>query len=118
MQFMRARRGPVTAAIVAKQFGVSERTSYRDIGARVAQGALIDGAADLGYITNPGRFLPPLMFSPDEVDAIMLGFRYAMRRGDRVLGDDALDSGRLKNKRYLAVLLDVKAGKKSIKCRC
>lgn len=89
MQFMRARRGPVTATAVAEQFGASPRTIYRDIAVLVSQGALIDGAAGLGYTVNSGHFLPPLMFDQDEVEAITLGLRYVMRHGDAALGDGA-----------------------------
>jgi predicted DNA-binding transcriptional regulator YafY len=64
MQSLRARRGPVTAAVVAEEFGVSERMVYRDIAVLVSQGAVIEGASGLGYIANPGHFLPPLMFAP------------------------------------------------------
>jgi predicted DNA-binding transcriptional regulator YafY len=89
MQFMRAHRGPVTATAVAEYFGVSPRTIYRDIAVLVSQGALIEGAAGLGYTVAPGHFLPPLMFDRDEADAITLGLRYVMRRGDAALGDGA-----------------------------
>ena len=89
MQTLRARRGPVTAVAIAEKFGVLERTVYRDIAVLVSQGAVIEGASGLGYIVNPGYFLPPLMFVPEEADAIMLGLRYVMRRGDAALAQGA-----------------------------
>jgi predicted DNA-binding transcriptional regulator YafY len=89
MQFMRAHRGPVTATAVADRFGVSLRTIYRDVAVLVSQGALIEGAPGLGYTVASGHFLPPLMFDRDEADAITLGLRYVMRRGDAALGDGA-----------------------------
>jgi predicted DNA-binding transcriptional regulator YafY len=64
---------------------VSERTTYRDIADLMAQGAPIDGEAGVGYILRPGLFLPPLMLSEDEVEAVMLGLRYVDQRGDDVL---------------------------------
>ena len=40
---------PVSAARLARETGVSERTLYRDIQALRAGGALIDGEAGVGY---------------------------------------------------------------------
>jgi predicted DNA-binding transcriptional regulator YafY len=85
LQSIRARRAPVTAAALAAEFGLSQRSIYRDIALLVGQGALIDGAAGLGYVIRPGYFLPPLMFAPDEADAVALGLRYVLRRGDAAL---------------------------------
>ena len=85
LQAMRGRRQPVTAAQLAKALEVSERTIYRDIADLMAQGAPIEGAAGLGYILRPGLFLPPLMLSEDEIEAVMLGLRYVDQRGDAVL---------------------------------
>ncbi len=85
LQAMRGRRQPVTAAQLAEALEVSERTIYRDIADLVAQGAPIDGEAGVGYILRPGLFLPPLMLSEDEVEAVMLGLRYVDQRGDTVL---------------------------------
>jgi predicted DNA-binding transcriptional regulator YafY len=85
LQAMRGRRQPVTAARLAEALEVSERTIYRDVADLMAQGAPIDGEAGVGYILRPGLFLPPLMLSEDEVEAVMLGLRYIDQRGDDVL---------------------------------
>lgn len=85
LQALRSRRRPVTAAQLAEALEVSERTIYRDIAELTAQGAPIAGEAGVGYILRPGLFLPPLMLSEDEVEAVMLGLRYVDQRGDRVL---------------------------------
>lgn len=85
LQAMRGRRHPVTAARLAEALEVSERTIYRDVADLIAQGAPIDGEAGVGYILRPGLFLPPLMLSEDEVEAVMLGLRYVDQRGDAVL---------------------------------
>lgn len=85
LQAMRGRHQPVTAARLAEALEVSERTIYRDIAELMAQGAPIDGEAGVGYILRPGLFLPPLMLSEDEVEAVMLGLRYVDQRGDAVL---------------------------------
>jgi predicted DNA-binding transcriptional regulator YafY len=85
LQVMRGRRQPVTAARLAEVLEVSERTIYRDVADLIGQGAPIDGEAGVGYILRPGLFLPPLMLSEDEVEAVMLGLRYVDQRGDDVL---------------------------------
>jgi predicted DNA-binding transcriptional regulator YafY len=85
LQALRGRRHPVTAARLAEDLGVSERTIYRDVADLMAQGAPISGEAGVGYILRPGLFLPPLMLSEDEVEAVLLGLRYVDQRGDDVL---------------------------------
>ena len=85
LQALRGRRRPVTAAQLADDLDVSERTIYRDVADLVAQGAPISGEAGVGYILRPGLFLPPLMLSEDEVEAVLLGLRYVDQRGDAVL---------------------------------
>ena len=67
---------------VAEELGVSLRTLYRDIATLQAQGAAIEGEAGLGYVLRPGFFLPPLRFSEDEMDALLLGLRFVAQRGD------------------------------------
>jgi len=85
LQALRGRRLPVTAATLAEELGVSERTIYRDIAELAAQGAPIEGEAGIGYVLKPGLFLPPLMLGAEEVEAVMLGLRYVDQRGDEVL---------------------------------
>lgn len=79
----------MTAAVLAEELGISERTLYRDIADLVAQGAPIQGEAGIGYVLRPGLFLPPLMFGADETEAIVLGLRYVDQRGDEVLSKAA-----------------------------
>jgi predicted DNA-binding transcriptional regulator YafY len=85
LQALRCRRQPVTAAVLAREFGVSERTIYRDLSELATQGAPIEGEAGIGYVLRPGLFLPPLMLSEDETEAVLLGLRYVGQRGDEVL---------------------------------
>ena len=92
LQALRGRRHPVTAAELAKALEVSERTIYRDIATLTARGAPIAGEAGIGYVLKPGLFLPPLMFTADEIDAIVLGLRYVDQRGDAVLTKAASDA--------------------------
>ena len=83
----------VPAHELAAELGISVRTLYRDVATLVAQGAPIEGAAGLGYVLRPGYTLPPLMFSDEELDALILGLRLVRARTDPALGtaaDDAL----------------------------
>ncbi|HVJ53004.1 MAG TPA: YafY family protein [Aliidongia sp.] len=89
LQLLRAKRLPATAASLAAELGVSERTLYRDIAELTAQGAPIHGEAGIGYVLRPGLFLPPLMLSEDETEAILLGLRYVDQRGDETLSKAA-----------------------------
>jgi predicted DNA-binding transcriptional regulator YafY len=59
LQALRGRRHSVTAATLARELGVSERTIYRDLSDLAAQGAPVEGEAGVGYILRPGLFLPP-----------------------------------------------------------
>jgi len=72
--------------------GISLRTVYRDIASLKSQCASIDGAPGLGYLLKPGFTLPPLMFTTDEVEALVLGSRWVMDRGDARLAAAARDA--------------------------
>ena len=85
LQALRRRRRPVTAATLAREMEVSERTIYRDLSELATQGAPVEGEAGVGYILRPGLFLPPLMLTEDETEAVLLGLRYVDQRGDDVL---------------------------------
>lgn len=87
IQFLRRHRAPVTGPALAAEFGISIRTLYRDIATLQAQGADIKGEPGLGYVLRPGFTLPPLMFSADEIEALVLGSRWvAVRAEDERLG--------------------------------
>jgi predicted DNA-binding transcriptional regulator YafY len=89
MDALRGHRRPVTAAALAEKLGVSERTIYRDIHALAQLGAPVDGEAGIGYVLRSGVFLPPLMFDPDELEALVLGARWVRHQGDAALADAA-----------------------------
>lgn len=59
LQVLRGKRCPVTAATLASELKVSERTLYRDIAELTAMGAPIQGEAGIGYVLRSGLFLPP-----------------------------------------------------------
>jgi predicted DNA-binding transcriptional regulator YafY len=80
---------PVTAARLAEETGVSERTLYRDIQALRAAGALIDGEAGTGYTLTEDPALPPQMFTRLEVEALVLGLSEVKMAGDPALAKAA-----------------------------
>ena len=87
MQVLRRHRSPVTASALVEELGVSLRTLYRDIATLRSQGADILGEPGMGYVLRPGFTLPPLMFSIEELEALVLGTRWVARRtDDRSLG--------------------------------
>lgn len=71
----------VTAARLAERLEVSERTIYRDIVDLKSTGVPIDGEAGVGYIMREGFDLPPLMFTRDEIVALVTGARLARAWG-------------------------------------
>ena len=89
LQAFRRYKRPVSGATLAEELGVSLRTIYRDIDALKAQGAAIDGEAGVGFVLKPGFMLPPLMFSEDEIEALVLGSRWVAERTDQPLGQAA-----------------------------
>ncbi len=91
VQLLRRRRHPVRGQELARELDISLRTLYRDIASLQAQGAPIDGEPGLGYILRPGFTLPPLMFTEDEVEALMLGSHWVAENGDPRLAQAAMD---------------------------
>jgi len=74
VHYLRGRR-LTTAAQLAEWLEISERTVYRDIADLLASGIPIDGEAGVGYRLQPNFELPPLMFTHNEVDALVAGAR-------------------------------------------
>ena len=74
VQHLRGRR-LTTAAQLAQWLEVSERTVYRDISDLGRSGVPIEGEAGFGYRILRGFEVPPLMFTFDEVEALVTGLR-------------------------------------------
>ncbi len=89
LQLLRRHRYPVAGAVMAQELSISLRTLYRDIAALQSQGAHIEGEPGVGYVLRPGYMLPPLMLSPEELEALVLGTRWVADRGDARLGEAA-----------------------------
>jgi len=79
------RRGVVTARALAEDLSVSERTIYRDIRDLELSGVPILGEAGVGYALPRGYDLPPLMFTEEEIEALVLGARVVQSWGDPAL---------------------------------
>jgi predicted DNA-binding transcriptional regulator YafY len=92
LQVLRRYRQPVRGQTLADELGISIRTLYRDIASLQAQGADIEGEPGLGYVLRPGYMLPPLMFSRDEIEALVLGARFVAQRTDEQLAHSARDA--------------------------
>ncbi|AOF91497.1 YafY family protein [Sinorhizobium sp. RAC02] len=85
IQILRLARNPVTAADIAERLEVTVRSIYRDIGALQAMRVPVEGERGIGYILRPGFDLPPLMFSIEETEAIVLALALLERTGDTEL---------------------------------
>ena len=99
---LRRHRHRVAGTTLAQARGISLRTLYRDIATLPSQGAHIDGEPGVGHVLRPGFMLPPLMFSQDEIEALVLGSRWVAERADGLLAEAA----RTAPSRIAAVLPD------------
>ncbi len=103
LQYLRGGR-LTTAAQLAEKLEVTPRTIYRDVAHLIGSGVPIEGEAGVGYLMRDGYDLPPLMFTPDEIVALVSGARILQSWGgtkmaaaaqealvkiDTVLPDDA-----------------------------
>ena len=84
IQLLRRRR-VVTARDLAAELEVSQRTIYRDIRDLSRSGVPIEGEAGVGYLLRDYD-LPPLMFSREEIEALVLGARIVESWTDPELG--------------------------------
>src|ERR1700743_3967622 len=91
IQVLRRKRRPVTAQEIAVELEASARTIYRDIAQLMADRVPIRGEAGIGYVLEGGFDMPPLMLTPDEIEAAMLGAQWVSGRADPVLARAAND---------------------------
>lgn len=76
IQYLRNRR-LTTAKWLAEKLEVSERTIYRDIQDLMLSGVPIEGEAGVGYVLRRGFDIPPIMFTKDEIEALVIAARMA-----------------------------------------
>jgi predicted DNA-binding transcriptional regulator YafY len=88
VQHLRGRR-LTTAAQLAGWLQVSARTVYRDIRDLGISGVPVEGEAGVGYRLRPGFDLPAIMFTIDEVEALVAGARMVESWGGPALGSHA-----------------------------
>src|SRR6266480_522502 len=91
IQVLRRSRNPLTADAIAVELETSKRTIYRDIATLIGQRVPIRGEAGMGYILEKGFDLPPLMLTPDEIEAAVLGAQWVIGHADPVLARAAAD---------------------------
>jgi predicted DNA-binding transcriptional regulator YafY len=91
IQILRRHRRAVTADAIAAELEVSVRTVYRDVAELIGQRVPIEGAAGVGYLLRGGFDLPPLMFTEDELEALLIGARIVDSWADPALGRAARD---------------------------
>jgi len=91
IQVLRRTRKPLTAEAIALELETSKRTIYRDIATLIGQRVPIRGEAGTGYVLEKGFDMPPLMLTPDEIEAAVLGAQWVAGRADPVLAKAAQD---------------------------
>jgi len=74
VQLLRSGR-VITARSLADKLEVAERTIYRDVRDLLLSGVPIEGEAGVGYVMRGGYDLPPLMFTRQEIEALIIGAR-------------------------------------------
>src|SRR6185503_20685657 len=69
IQVLRGATQPVTASQLAAELEVSQRSVYRDVADLIGQRVPIRGEAGIGYVLDRDFDMPPLMLTPDELEA-------------------------------------------------
>jgi predicted DNA-binding transcriptional regulator YafY len=88
IQALRGRR-LATARWLAGQLEVSERTVYRDVRDLQLSGVPIEGEAGVGYALRRGSDVPPLMFTREELEALVVGARMVQAWTGRSIASSA-----------------------------
>ncbi|ALH81127.1 helix-turn-helix transcriptional regulator [Sphingopyxis macrogoltabida] len=91
IQILRRSHRPVTGAVLAAELEVSIRTVYRDMADLIGQRVPITGEPGFGYLLAAEYDMPPLMLTPDEIEAVVLGSQWVAERGDPLLSRAASD---------------------------
>jgi predicted DNA-binding transcriptional regulator YafY len=91
IQILRGAKHPLTARALSDELEISVRTVYRDIADLMAQRVPISGEAGIGYVLDRRYDMPPLMLTPDELEAAVLGAQWVAQRSDLALARAARD---------------------------
>jgi len=73
---LRGRRTALQARQLAEMLAVSLRTVYRDVADLQLSGVPIEGEAGVGYMLRKGSDIPPLMFTAEELESLVVGTRF------------------------------------------
>lgn len=92
LQAFRRRRRPASGQELAAETGVSLRSLYRDVATLRSLGAVIDGEPGVGFQLRADYWLPPLMFSEEEIEALVLGLRTVVYGPDADMANVAKDA--------------------------
>jgi predicted DNA-binding transcriptional regulator YafY len=82
---LRGRKAAMPARRLAESLQVSLRTVYRDVADLQRSGVAIEGEAGLGYVLRRGTEVPPLMFTVEELEALVVGTRFVGAFGGKRL---------------------------------
>ena len=88
VELLRSKR-LATGSWLAGQLQVSLRTLYRDIRDLTLSGVPIEGEAGVGYRLRYRLDVPPLLFDPAELEALLVGSRMVQAWGDADLAQAA-----------------------------
>ncbi|OUL56496.1 helix-turn-helix transcriptional regulator [Pseudoalteromonas ulvae] len=88
VNILKSRRLAIRASDLAARLNVSERTIYRDIQHLQHSGVPIEGEAGIGYVIDDYD-LPPMMFTLEELQALLLGSKMVSAWTDPVLAEKA-----------------------------
>lgn len=91
IQILRRSSRPVTAAALADELEISKRTVYRDVADLMSQRVPIEGEAGFGYLLSADYEMPPLMLTPEEIEAVVLGAQWVAGHADKTLANAARD---------------------------
>lgn len=73
----------VKAEEIADRFEISTRTVYRDVKALMEAGVPIGSEAGTGYFIVDGYHLPPVMFTQDEANSLLLAGKLVEKMADK-----------------------------------
>src|SRR5690349_10098268 len=73
----------VKAEEISERFGMSLRTVYRDVKALMEAGVPIGSEAGKGYFIVDGYHLPPVMFTQDEANSMLLAAKIVEKVADK-----------------------------------
>lgn len=91
LQYLRGGR-LITAAQLAEKLEVTPRTIYRDVAHLIGSGVPIEGEAGVGYLMRDGYDLPPLMFTQEEIVALVSGARILQSWGGTKMAEAAQEA--------------------------